>query len=342
MKPELSEQFFIEELFNQSIDGNAIEASELESIDKLTGDASTRRYYRVFTNKDSYVVCLDNPTKTGEKNTFVSKQSFLMQKGVRVPIVYDTNEARGYILEEDLGDITLLNKLATIHNVQQEYDLYKRSIDKLLALHKMEVKDIEQSKLFDLKFDYEKLISEIDFSIKYFINIVLKQDTGDCQKIIRKEFEPICQRLANEKMVLTHRDYHSRNIMCKTDDLIIIDFQDARMGIPQYDLASLLDDCYYEVRPENKDKLVKYYYENLGESILQQKDYDNFLSLYDDMVLQRVFKAIGSFAYILETRKDLRYYKYIGFAMEKIRNIMLVNPKYAELREALFKVYYES
>ena len=49
--------------------------------------------------------------------------------------------------------------------------------------------------------------------------------------------------------------------MVKNDDLVIIDFQDARMGIPQYDLSSLLDDCYYQLMPENKERLVKYYYD---------------------------------------------------------------------------------
>ena len=60
------------------------------------------------------------------------------------------------------------------------------------------------------------------------------------------------------------------------------------------------------------------------------------------MAIQRVFKAIGSFTYIYHTRKDERYLKYIGFAMEKIKVYLLSNPKYDKLRTLLISVYYES
>ena len=66
MKPELSEQLFIEELFAKSLDEFKGQDIKLDNIDKLTGDASTRRYYRLFTNKDSFVACLDNPTEPGK------------------------------------------------------------------------------------------------------------------------------------------------------------------------------------------------------------------------------------------------------------------------------------
>ena len=342
MKLEQSEQFLIEELFGQSVEANKLEVSKLINVDKLIGDASTRRYYRIFTDQDSYVVCLDNPTGPGEKNSFVAIQNFLEQNGVRVPHVYDTNESKGYILEEDLGNQTLLHKLATLKDPNQELEIYKEVLDKLLPLHQMQKSVVRESGLFDLKFDYEKLISEMDFTITYFIDKFLGQKDIDYQKRLRTLLEPICQRLGSYPKVLTHRDFHSRNVMCVKNDLVMIDFQDARMGIPQYDIASLLDDCYYELIPENKNKLIKYYYDKLDPEIHQQGDFNTFLRLYDDMVIQRAFKAVGSFAYIYNTRSDYRYLKYIGFAMEKIRKLMLQQPFYTDLKETLFKVYYES
>ena len=342
MKPEQSEQFFIEELLGQSIEAQAIDATKIISIDKLIGDASTRRYYRVFTNNESYVVCLDNPTAPGEKNDFVSKQKFLENNGVRVPRVYDTNEAKGYILEEDLGDLTLLHKLADLSSEQAELELYKKVIDQLLPLHTMGSSVVAESSLFDLRFDYDKLMSEMDFTISYFIEKFLGNVDVAYQEDLRELLRPICQRLESHPMVLTHRDFHSRNVMCVKNDLVMIDFQDARMGIPQYDLASLLDDCYYDLIPSNKEKLLQYYYDNLDPEIHQQGSFEDFKQLYNDMVIQRAFKAVGSFAYIYHTRNDYRYIKYIGFGMEKIRQLMLLNPKYAQLKAALFKVYYES
>lgn len=343
MKPEVAERLFIEELFHKTIDDKKINARTLSNIDRLTGDASTRRYYRLESDKESYVVCLDNPTTSSEqKNSFVEVQKFLSQNKIRVPEVYDVLLKKGYILEEDLGDITLLQKLSNIKNKEEELQIYKKVIGELVKLHSLEKNEIDRSGLFHLKFDYEKLSSEIEFTTKFFLKLFLKIEDDQVSQEIFQEFIPICERLASQKMVLTHRDFHSRNIMCKHDkELIVIDFQDARMGIPQYDLASILDDCYYEIHPENKRILMDYYFETLGEERLGQ-DREKFECLYLDMVLQRAFKAIGSFSYIYNTRKDERYLKYIGFAMEKIRQVMFKSPRYDALRTKLFKVYYES
>lgn len=340
MKPEVSERLFIEELIIHSINASAIEKEKILNIERLTGDASTRRYYRVFCEKTNYVVCLDNPSE--ETNSFVEVQSFLNAKEIRVPKIFDTNLSKGYILEEDLGDTTLLQHLAEIENVETEYKLYKTVIDELLTLHKITKDEIDNSNKFELKFDYEKLKFEIDFSIKYFFKLFLKNEDEKTLNQLSHLFNPICERLSQEKMVLTHRDFHSRNIMVIKNDLVMIDFQDARWGIPQYDLASLLDDCYYQIHKDNKDRLMKYYYENLGSEVHKQGDYENFKSLYQDMAIQRVFKAIGSFSYIYNKRKDERYLKYIGFAMEKLRGIMLGDSKYQDLRAILFRTYYES
>ena len=113
MKPELSEQLFIEELFTNSVKKlNLGEPSNLK-IDKLTGDASTRRYYRLFYGERTFVACLDHPTKVGENN-FVNIQQFLDKNQVRVPKIFDKNPERGYLLEEDLGNETLLHHLSKI------------------------------------------------------------------------------------------------------------------------------------------------------------------------------------------------------------------------------------
>ena len=97
MKPELSEKLFIEDLFSSSKKKiNSKTSLELENIDRLAGDASTRRYYRLYTNEDSYVACLDHPTEDGF-HYFVEMQRFFHQNNIRVPQIIDTNLERGYI-----------------------------------------------------------------------------------------------------------------------------------------------------------------------------------------------------------------------------------------------------
>src|SRR6478735_4367234 len=120
MKPEQAERFFIEELFNKTQDKNILKDDKLEEVDKLTGDASTRRYYRIFTNKDSYVVSLDNPfNEDFEKHPFVSVQQFLEKNHVKVPVILDHNLSRGYLLQQDLGNETLLQHISGINSTEE-------------------------------------------------------------------------------------------------------------------------------------------------------------------------------------------------------------------------------
>jgi aminoglycoside/choline kinase family phosphotransferase len=341
MKPEQTERFFIEELFNKTQEKEVLHNEKLEEIDKLTGDASTRRYYRIFTDKDSYVVCLDNPYDDDIlKHPFLSVQHFLASNDIRVPKILDHNLSRGYSLQEDLGNETLLHRLGLITSSSDEYSIYKTIIDQLLELHRIPDRLIDNANLFQHKFDYQKFMDETRFTFKYFMNFFNKNMDEELITELENLFHPIMKRLSDQKMVITHRDFHSRNIMVKNNEYFFIDFQDARWGIPQYDLVSLLEDCYYDLSSENRDKLKKYYYENLNPSIHGQENYNNFLELYDDMLIQRVFKAVGSFCYIYNWRKDERYLKYIGFAMEKIRCVMMNNPKYTELKKKLFQHYY--
>ncbi len=341
MKPEQSERFYIEELFNKTQDKNILSAEKLEEVDKLTGDASTRRYYRIFTDKDSYVVCLDNPfNEEIEKHPFVGVQQFLEKNHVLVPGILDHNLSRGYLLEEDLGNQTFLNQLSMIENREEEFTAYKTIIDQLLQLHRIPMSAVDNPNLFLLKFDHTKFMDETRFTFKYFFNFFNKCQDEVLIKELEDLFDPIMKRLAAQKMVITHRDFHSRNIMVKNGKYIFIDFQDARWGIPQYDLVSLLEDCYYDISEENRERLKRYYYDNLDASIHAQKSYEEFDALYQDMTIQRVFKAVGSFCYIYNWRKDDRYLKYIGFAMEKLRRIMLGNPRYSELKKKLFQNYY--
>jgi aminoglycoside/choline kinase family phosphotransferase len=343
MKETLTERLFIEELFTKSVDKLSLNKVSSLSIDGLTGDAGTRKYYRLVNGDEKYVVCLDNPLKNyTQMKQFVDIDTFLEKHNLRVPHIYDQDLDKGYLLEEDLGDVTLLKYLSQMEGVNSEMQVYTRILDELVKLHSIPSKEISNSGIFELKFDYQKYIEEIEFSIKFFFNHFIKDVPESDQKLIRDYYSPICKRLADQKMVLTHRDFHSRNVMVKNDEFITIDFQDARLGIPQYDLCSILDDCYYKVWGSNKTTLMKYYYDALDEKNHGQGSFEQFLSLYNDMVLQRSFKAIGSFAYIYHTRRDERYIKYIGFAMEKIKKTLLRNTEYKDLRKLFMGIYYGS
>ena len=120
---------------------------------------------------------------------------------------------------------------------------------------------------------------EINFTIKYFLKSYLQAEVKKKElEMMLNGFSMLIDEIVSFDMCLTHRDYHSRNIMVKENDYILIDFQDSRLGIPQYDLVSLIEDCYYEIDFNNKELLKKYYYDKFIKNKRDQKTYTNVLS----------------------------------------------------------------
>lgn len=343
MKPELAERLFVEKLFSDSVEDKKVEPLEGLEVEKLTGDASTRRYYRITGKDQSYVVCLANPLDSSqEMSPFMEVQGILEKGGVRVPRIYDYDPSKGYFLEEDLGDETLLKNLSKCDGKECELSTYRNVIDLLIKVHSISEEDLLNKPCADLAFDFDKLFYEVEFTKKYFYKEFLGHELSSEQvKELSKGFTFVCEELAKQKRVLTHRDFHTRNIMVKGGENIVIDFQDARMGIPQYDLVSMLEDAYYRIESSNKFELKKHYFNEFFKRVNPEGSFDHFLYHYDLMATQRIYKAIGSFAYIYATRGDQRYVKYIGYCFENLRLILSKHDELKNLRHTLAQIYYE-
>jgi len=329
----------------------------VQSIEKLPGDASTRSYYRIKTNEQLMVAMSMEPFEDkGHLVPFLAIQQHLYESGVDVPRVMDIDPKHGLILLEDLGDVTLLRRLLEVDSVESERKYFEKAIDALVHLHvytgPTKVKTEQQKAAiegFRLSFDLEKLMWEVNFTMEHFFFKHLQRKISDADlKVIQDEFTKICTELAKEPTVFTHRDYHSRNIMlCDSDPadgkgerFVMIDFQDARMGPAQYDLASLLRDSYYQLDEKQISYLVDYYLQRMKTEGAEVKDVARFNRLFDLMAVQRNFKAIGSFASFLNRRGNPAYLKFIGNTFENIRRNLRKYPEFKKLREVLYYHYY--
>ena len=305
----------------------------------LAGDASSRQYFRMVTKNKNYIVCLYEKANLESMTDFIDVQKIFQENNVNVPTVYDVDLKLGCFILEDLGDMTFLKKLASLKEDRKELSLYKMAVEKILKIGAIDDKRYNHS-IFQRAFDVEKLMQEVTFSLDHLVlglmNYSLKKED---KKTLISSYENICEKISQEKRVLSHRDFHSRNLMLHNDSFFVVDFQDARMGPPQYDLVSLLDDCYYEMSAENKLFCKKHYFDGLSE---YSESFEHFLKLYDYVKIQRLFKALGSFGYVYQTKKEVRYLKYIGHGFEKLKKALRNYPNFDELRVLLSKVYYEN
>ena len=311
-------------------------------VTQIPGDASSRRYYRIRTRNSSFIAMkMQSFGEENEQLPFIQVQRHLNRLGVNVPQIIDLDPKQGMILLSDLGDETLLKRLERVSKKRDQLVWFKRAIDLLLNMHLVATQNAAPIDAYGLYFDEEKLMWEVGFTLAHFYNGALARDIPSRDlKLIQKYFEWICKKLASQDWYFTHRDYHGRNVMVVGSDLYMIDFQDARLGCAQYDLASLLRDSYYQLEEEVVYELVDYYIRQKEKAEGVKENYKEFVRVFDLMSIQRNFKAIGSFASFYMKRNDVRYLKFIGNTFENIRRNLLKFPELDELRCMLYRYYY--
>jgi len=297
------------------------------AIEKLAGDASTRKYYRIKTEKKSFVGCLDKPTD-GRMSSFEEITNFLTSKNVQVPQIYQSYPEKGFVLQEDLGDDMLVNYLSKDFDDEVILSFYKKSIDIISQLQSIKIAELPSS-VTSRKFDLEKYNYELGVSNTFFLEKYLNFSFDEKEKkSFHHAFNNLIDCLLADQVVPIHRDFHSRNIMVKEGRLKIIDYQDLMLGTGLYDLVSLLDDSYFPLKEDLKIELCHYFQKNSKIYV----DHNQFEKLYDYNAIQRIYKALGSFTYIYDCRSDDRYLKYVGVGVSRLTNLL---KKYEELNPVL-------
>ena len=260
------------------------------ALQLIAGDASPRKFYRVFgPASGSRVLMVSPPTENNER--FVLVQRALENAGVRVPSMPRANLALGYFLLEDLGDITF--SLALEH--RDEDVLYREALDTLAVIRAI---NTVESGLPN--YDRKELQRELDMCPEWFFSKALNLPSDDMALSVFAELSAcIIESACHQPRGLVHRDYHSRNLMSPATDapLAVIDFQDAIMGPVAYDVASLLKDIYIVWPRERQLAWLKYYWERLlSQGELGKCSWPQFVVWFDLIGLQRHVKILGVFS----------------------------------------------
>jgi aminoglycoside/choline kinase family phosphotransferase len=308
-------------------------AAQNPRVVPLTGDASDRRYYRVLTaGRAPFVHALYAQPFDVATLPFVSVARLLEQMPVPIPRVLGHADDIGVLALEDLGDVTLQAHLGA-SSPSQHAALYREAVS-LIAIMQRRGADLASAEHppYRIAFDAEKLMWEMDFFTKHFLEAyrgVLLDPAA--RTALHEELTAFILELAAEPRVLCHRDYHSRNLMLHEDRLCIIDFQDARMGPDTYDLASLLRDSYVDLPEQTVGELIAYFLALQGKASQERAFRDRF----DSMALQRNLKALGTFGYQTTARRNPVYIQYIPRTLRYVRDNMARQPRFARLRELL-------
>ena len=306
------------------------------SLVPLAGDASTRRYYRLVKGSQSWVLMEWEPFEKPDQFPFISIQKHMAKAGIGVPEIVGFDEKRGLFLLEDLGDLTLERRFWEFLKQDNVLPFYQVTLDLLIQFHRqsLDPQQKDQCTAYGVQFDVEKLSWELNYTFKNLFTQLCphKFNSGELE-ILNKEFLNLAKTLAQAPQVLCHRDFHSRNIMIKGDRIYFIDFQDARLGPPQYDLVSLVHDSYVQLSQENIQSLIRYYLAHFPEALAMFKTEEEFMHYFYLQMLQRCFKACGTFAAIFNQRNDRRYLKYLPHTLLKVKEALGHLPDYKMMRK---------
>lgn len=298
----------------------------------LAGDASSRKYYRIINENQSWVLMQWEPFDP-VTYPFLSVLNHFKKNNVHVPQVVSMSADQGLILLEDLGDLTLERKFWESQNQELALSYYQKTIDEIIKVHFLASKDKSDCTAFAVQFDTEKLLWELNYGYEHLIHGILK--CAPQSESIKKIFLDICQTIDREPKYIAHRDYHSRNVMLKHDEVVLIDFQDARMGAIQYDLVSLLKDSYVNMNEKMELQLLDYYLNQAREYLPRDFSRDHFNHIYNLQTIQRCFKACGSFASFYQTRGDTRYLKYLLPTLRRVLKNLSQFPNYSDFASLL-------
>ncbi len=295
------------------------------SVNKLIGDASTRVFFRLTLPSGETSIAMCYPQATiPEAATFVEIQQYLLQLGLPVPAILSFSKESGVILLEDLGD-RLLESVGREAESSTRLKFYEEAVDIISRMIIVTRDSPVKIPAHYLAFDFDKLSFEMDFFVKNFVKGLLRTDlSASAEKELRSSLYSICDFLSMEPQFFAHRDYHARNLMIHHEGLFMIDFQDARMGPVQYDLASLLRDSYVTLDENLTQNLLMRFYEDVKS--LANESCDRFLRVFDIMCLQRNIKALGTFGYQMNVVGSDRYSSSIFRAVQHIENNLSRNP----------------
>lgn len=252
-------------------------------VEPLAGDASFRRYFRVV-GEQGQCVLMDAPPPHEDPRPFVAVAEWLVSVGLNAPRVLGRNLDKGLLLLSDFGDVRLRETLDD--DPKRERELYELATDVLVHLHGHPA--MEGLPEHGVRQWLEELSLFTDW---YCPALGLDVDVEAYRSAWTQVLEPVAHDGLGPVTVL--RDYHAENLMLVADregveKFGLLDFQDAHVGHPAYDLASVLEDARRDVPEELERAMIDRYVSATGHG-------EAFEKAYWALAAQRNTRILGVF-----------------------------------------------
>lgn len=265
-------------------------------ITPVAGDASFRRYFRVRSD-DRQAILMDAPPPHEDPRPFIAIAEYLTCAGFAAPEIFARDLDQGLVLLEDFGDQRMREYLDD--HPEAEDGIYRRVIDLLRELHKAPAASVPP-------YDEAQYLREANLLTEWYCPAQqLEVDAQGFEAIWQQILAPVLA--AQNPPVTVMRDYHAENIMLLEDGRLgLLDFQDALIGHPAYDLVSMLQDARRDVPDVLEEDMLAYYLSDHDRDAAEQ-----FRSHYAILGAQRNSKIIGIFTRLCMRDGKERYLDFL-------------------------------
>ncbi len=303
-------------------------------LKKISGDASFREFYRLKKNNKTSIIVFAKKEKFKNLAVYMVINNILNHNRINAPKLLSNHYKNDMIEISDLGEKSFYDHVILKKN---KLNSYKSLIKLLIKIQKIKVKKLYKFEKLKIKipnYTLSNLHKESDLFFDWYLNYALKnKKISKIKKILRSELNKIYKKLNFKNNTFVHRDFHISNVMINKNKLGIIDSQDAIIGNPLYDIASLIDDVRIKLPSQLQNKLLDFYHKN---SKLKNDHIQKLKNDFDILSVQRNLKILGIFVRLYKRDNKNHYLKFLPYIWTLIEK-RLQNPALKNLKLLFYK-----
>lgn len=312
----------------------------------IGAQGSSRRYFRIVGATHSCIGTLGDDVR--ENRAFFALDRHLRAKGIHVPELYAVADDERAYLQQDLGDLSLYGLL---HEKQRQGGGFDAE---MLALYKQALADLASIQQAGADFDFSLAYPRAEFDrqsilwdLNYFKYHYLKlAHVPFDEQLLEDDFRRLADSILQaDNRYLLYRDFQTRNIMvpdsvqCSVfsgqlahapQDLTLntkhstlpilyyIDFQGARRGAAQYDVASILYSAKSNLPEPIRRELLNHYLDVRG---FRGGDRRRWLDDFWYFLLLRILQTLGAYGYRGIFERKEYFLQSIPLALQNLRRL---------------------
>jgi len=294
--------------------------ADIFRIEKIPQSGSNRNYFRIHDiHEKTYIATQSNHVK--ENKAFLYFTETFEKIHAPVPKILINNSDFTVYIQEDLGDVSLLHMLEKYGQNEKVFHLFEKALHALAHLQVNADSIIDYNQCLTNKgFGYQAIMSDLLYFKYYFLDTL--QIPYDKEKLLT-DFETVSHYLAdNESKYFLFRDFQSRNIMVKDEEVYFIDYQGGMKGALQYDVASLLWQAKANLSDDWKEKLLEYYIDCIETTLKGSVDRSLFKHQYHGYVLIRLLQVLGAYGFRGLFERKAHFLSSIPLALKNVQSFL--------------------